>query len=209
MIDQRRSLHSYSVSSPPFIAAALKLCRLSWTVKFLLVELIVMLTAATSGVTVVVAEKELSEHEAAAGTSILAYALAKQLVSLPLISLQPFFFLLAYIQGGEPYARWEMQFALLFVLAFAGSGLGNLVGVFAKKSPYLLVCIISIFVGVFNSYSPQFETLQAIGMSEAGARALLSWSPLRWCAPRQSETALALCIFSNDGAGTMSLSYPH
>jgi hypothetical protein len=37
-----------------------------------------------------------------------------------------------------------------------------------------------VFVGVFNSYSPMFSTIEALGFTPDGARALLAWSPMRW-----------------------------
>ena len=139
-----------------------------------------MLTASTSGVAVIASERDLSGHESKAGLSVTAYFLARQLVSLPFVVLQPFFFLVTYIQAGETYASWPNQLGVLACLAFAASGLGCAVATFFFKSPYLVTCILTIFVGVFNSYSPQFETLEALGFSKEGARYLLAWSPVRW-----------------------------
>lgn len=154
---------------------------LSWSVRLLLVELIIMLSASTSGVTVVVSERALAEHEAGAGASIGAYALARQLVSAPtILLLQPFFFLVPYVQGGEPFASFTVQLGLLACLAFAASGIGNVIGVAAPRAPYLLACIAIVFVGVFSSYSPTFATLETLGFSPDGARALLAWAPMRW-----------------------------
>jgi len=155
---------------------------MSWTVRSLMIILIVFLSAATSGAGLIAAERELSQHEADAGTSITAALLGRQLVALPVTVLQPFMFLVLYAETAGTAASWPAQLGLLTCLAFAGGGLGMLVALAVPRSPYLATCILSVAVAVFNSFSPTLRQLEELGMSPGAAEATLSWSPVRWAA---------------------------
>ena len=163
-------------------AAFSSVAIMSWTVRTLMVIIIVFLAAATSGAGLVAAERELSQHEADAGTSITAALLGRQLVALPAMVLQPFFFLLLYIETAGAAGSWPAQLGLLVSLSFAGGGLGMVVALLVPRSPFLATCILSVFVAVFNAFSPTFETLEKLGLSPGAAEATLSWSPVRWAA---------------------------
>lgn len=153
---------------------------MSWTVRLLLVEIIIFLVAATTCASHIAAERALNKHERAVGVSVSASFLARQLVSIPSMVLQPYFFLLIYLASGRIYAAPAQQLGLLICLGFAGGGLGTLTAAVFTKVPYLVVCVLAIFIAVFNSFSPTFETLRALGLTDAIAHATLAWSPIRW-----------------------------
>lgn len=154
----------------------------SWVVRLLLVEIIVFLAAATTAAGHAAGERALNRHERALGASPSAAFLARQLATLPTVALQALFFVTGYLSGGRIYGAPGQQLGVLLALGFAGSGLGALVAVVAPRSVFLIVAIAAVGVCVFNSFSPTFPTLRALGLSPGAATAMLAWSPIRWAA---------------------------
>ena len=152
----------------------------AWSVKLLLVELSLALSAASMGASSLAAEPALAAHEARAGLNVVAAFAARQLVCALLVCLQPLVFLCFYVPASQPFASWLMQLELLEALCWAASGLGAFAAACSPGSPFLAATIASVFISVFNSFSPSFDTISALGLSFDGARALLAWSPVRW-----------------------------
>jgi len=149
--------------------------------KLLLAQLIMCLVAGAQGMSLLAGDRAMYRRDRGAGSSAVAYFLAKNSVQTAMTCLQPLFFLCGFAPLSRSYASVWQLWGMLFVLQWAAAGVGQLAAAIFERDTSIAMVSAIMLCALPNTFMPTKSYFEhELGLGSGGAALAMGWSIIRW-----------------------------